>query len=52
MAGGPEAFRARVHESIAAGADLTKVCVSGWTADAFAKPNAYEIADEALSAIA
>jgi imidazolonepropionase-like amidohydrolase len=51
VTGGPEAFRARVRENIAAGADLTKVCVSGWTADAFAKPDAYEIADDALGAV-
>jgi len=51
VSGGPEAFRARVRDNIAAGADLTKVCVSGWTSDAFAKPDAYEIADDALGAV-
>lgn len=50
VAGGPEAFRARVRENIAAGADFTKVCVSGWTAAAFARPDGYEIADDALGA--
>jgi imidazolonepropionase-like amidohydrolase len=51
IAGGPEGFRERVRENVKAGADLTKVCVSGWSAAAFAQPNAYEIKDEALSAI-
>ena len=51
VAGGPEGFRARVRENVAAGADLTKVCVSGWTAAAFAQPDAYEISDEALKAV-
>jgi imidazolonepropionase-like amidohydrolase len=49
--GGPEQFRARVRENVASGADLTKVCVSGWTTDAFANPEAYEISDTALAAV-
>ena len=48
--GGPDAYRARVREDVAAGADLTKVCVSTWLADAFARPESYEISDEALAA--
>ena len=51
VAGGPDGFRARVRENVAAGADLIKVCVSGWPAAAFAKPEAYEIADDALAAL-
>ncbi len=51
VAGGPDAFRARVRENIEAGADLTKACVSGWTAEAFSNPEAYEITDDALAAI-
>lgn len=47
---GPEAFRARVRENIAAGADLTKLCVSGWLAEAFQKPDTYEIDDASLAA--
>jgi imidazolonepropionase-like amidohydrolase len=47
---GPEAFRARVRENITAGADLTKLCVSGWLADAFQRPDAYEIDDASLAA--
>jgi len=50
--GGPDAYRARVREDVAAGADLTKVCVSTWLADAFARPESYEISDEALAAAA
>ncbi|MPY91049.1 MAG: amidohydrolase family protein [Luteitalea sp.] len=49
--GGAERFRARVRENVAAGADLTKVCVSGWAAEAFAHPETYEIADAALTAV-
>ena len=49
--GGPGAFRQRVRDNIKAGADLTKVCVSGWPAAAFAQPEAYEIRDEALAAV-
>ena len=48
--GGPEAYRARVREDVAAGANLTKVCVSTWLADAFARPESYEMSDEALAA--
>ena len=48
--GGADAYRARVRENIDAGADLIKVCVSTWTADAFNKPDAYEIDDAALAA--
>jgi imidazolonepropionase-like amidohydrolase len=51
IAEGPDGFRARVRENVAAGADLIKVCVSGWPATAFAKPEAYEIADDALAAL-
>ena len=50
--GRPDAYRARVREDVAAGADLTKVCVSTWLADAFARPESYEISDEALAAAA
>jgi imidazolonepropionase-like amidohydrolase len=51
LSGGPDAFRARVRDNVAAGADLIKVCVSGWTADAFERPAAYEIADASLAAV-
>ncbi|HKV98824.1 MAG TPA: amidohydrolase family protein [Vicinamibacterales bacterium] len=48
--GGPEAYRTRVGEDIAAGADVTKVCVSTWLVDAFERPDAYEVSDAALAA--
>jgi imidazolonepropionase-like amidohydrolase len=49
--GGPDGYRMRVKEDVAAGADLTKVCVSTWLADAFARPDAYEIPDAALAGV-
>jgi imidazolonepropionase-like amidohydrolase len=44
----PGGFRERVQANVAAGADLLKVCVSGWPAASFVKPDAYEIADATL----
>ena len=49
IAGGADAFRARVRENVAAGADLIKVCVSGWPADSYRDPGAVEIAADALA---
>jgi imidazolonepropionase-like amidohydrolase len=49
--GGPDAFRARVRENVAGGAELIKVCVSGWPADSYARPDAFEIAEDALRAV-
>jgi imidazolonepropionase-like amidohydrolase len=51
IAGGPDAFGARVRENVTAGADLIKVCVSGWPAAAFAQPDAVEIAADALRVV-
>ena len=51
IAGGPDAFRARVRENIAAGADLIKVCISSWVAPAFTQPEVYEIDDANLAAV-
>jgi imidazolonepropionase-like amidohydrolase len=45
---GAEAFRARVREDVRRGADLIKVCVTGWLADAIDDPTRYEISDEEL----
>jgi imidazolonepropionase-like amidohydrolase len=50
VAGGPDAFRARVEENVAAGADVIKLCVSGWPAEAFTEPGKYEMSDEVLRA--
>jgi imidazolonepropionase-like amidohydrolase len=47
---GADAFRERVRKDVAEGADLIKVCASGWLAEAAEKPASYEISDEELSA--
>lgn len=47
---GADAFRRRVQEDVARGADLIKVCVSGWLQDAVDNPDAYEIGDAELVA--
>jgi imidazolonepropionase-like amidohydrolase len=47
---GPEAFRERVRADVARGADLIKVCVSGWLEEAFQSPSKFEISREELSA--
>ena len=49
--GGAEGFRARVRENVAAGANVIKACVSGWPADAYARPDDYELPDSVLFAI-
>jgi imidazolonepropionase-like amidohydrolase len=51
IAGGAEGFRQRVRENVEAGADLIKACVSGWAADAYAEPDAYEMPDSVLVSI-
>ena len=51
VAGGADAFRARVRENVDAGADLIKACVSGWPATAFAQPDYYELPDSIIAAI-
>jgi imidazolonepropionase-like amidohydrolase len=47
---GAEAFRARVRTDVERGADLIKVCVSGWLAEAASAPAKYEISDDELEA--
>jgi putative CocE/NonD family hydrolase len=47
---GPEAFRQRVRQDVERGADLIKVCVTGWVADAIKDQAKYEIGDDELSA--
>jgi imidazolonepropionase-like amidohydrolase len=47
---GAEAFRKRVREDVERGADLIKVCVSGWLEAAFREPGRYEISPEELRA--
>lgn len=47
---GGAAFRERVEEEVRRGADVIKVCVSGWLLDARRDPKRYEIADDELAA--
>jgi imidazolonepropionase-like amidohydrolase len=51
IAGGPEGYAARVRENFRAGADLIKVCVSGWPAESFASPDSVQISQAALLAV-
>lgn len=47
---GADAFRARVRKDVDEGADVIKVCASGWLAQAAEKPDSCEISDEELRA--
>jgi imidazolonepropionase-like amidohydrolase len=47
---GADAFRARVRKDVEAGADLIKVCASGWLAQAAKQPDAVEISEDELRA--
>lgn len=51
VAGGPDAFRARVRENLSAGADLIKACVTGWPGVAMTNPDSAELSSAALAAI-
>ena len=51
IAGGAEAFVQRVQQNIAAGANLTKVCLSSWPAASYASPDGVEIPRDVLRAI-
>jgi imidazolonepropionase-like amidohydrolase len=51
IAGGAEGFRQRVRDNIAAGADVIKVCVTGWPGEAYASPDVYELPDTTLLAV-
>ena len=51
IAGGADAFVQRVHDNIAAGANLTKVCLSSWPAASYASPDSVEIRPDVLRAI-
>jgi imidazolonepropionase-like amidohydrolase len=51
IAGGPEAYGQRAKDNIDAGADLSKVCISGWPAESFAFPDSVQISAEALRAV-
>jgi imidazolonepropionase-like amidohydrolase len=47
---GAEAFRARVKKDVDEGADVIKVCASGWLAQAAERPDSVEISEEELRA--
>jgi imidazolonepropionase-like amidohydrolase len=47
---GADAFRARVRKDVDEGADLIKVCASGWLAQAAEQPDSCEISEEELRA--
>jgi imidazolonepropionase-like amidohydrolase len=49
--GDTAAYRARVRENVALGADVIKVCVSTWLSEAYAKPGEYEISEAALNVV-
>jgi len=51
IAGGPDAFRARVRENLSAGANLIKVCVTGWPRVAMSHPDSAELSTAVLSAM-
>jgi imidazolonepropionase-like amidohydrolase len=51
IAGPPSAFADRVRANVAAGAELVKVCVTGWPAAAFVNPDSFEIDPVALDSV-
>jgi len=44
-------FAARAREDIAAGADLIKICVTGWLGDAVAHPDSVEAGEAEIAAV-
>jgi imidazolonepropionase-like amidohydrolase len=48
---GAEEGRSRARADVEAGADLLKVCVTGWPADAVAAPDSVELGPETLDAV-
>jgi imidazolonepropionase-like amidohydrolase len=50
IAGGPEEFRARIRSNAVAGAEIAKLCLSGWPAQALAAPGVYELPDDVIRA--
>ena len=48
--GTADAFRARIRENVQGGADVIKLCVSGWPNEAYSIPQKYEISDDVLIA--
>jgi len=50
ISGGVDEFRARIRANAQAGAEVAKLCISGWPADAFANPAKYEMSDDVIKA--
>ncbi len=50
IAGGPEEFRGRIRANAIAGAEIAKLCLSGWPGQAFAEPASYELPDDVIRA--
>jgi imidazolonepropionase-like amidohydrolase len=51
IAGGADAFVERVRQNVAAGANLTKVCLSSWPAASFAATDSVEVPRDVLRAV-
>ena len=47
---GPEAFARRVREDVEHGADLIKICVTGWPEDGYRRPDSVETSEAELRA--
>jgi imidazolonepropionase-like amidohydrolase len=50
IAGGVDEYRARIRANAQAGAEIAKLCISGWPAESFANPPAYQLTDEIIRA--
>ena len=50
IVGGAEEFRARIRANALAGAEIAKLCLSGWPGQAFAEPASYELPDDVIRA--
>ncbi|MGH8243863.1 MAG: amidohydrolase family protein [Steroidobacteraceae bacterium] len=50
ISGGAEEFQARIRSNAGAGAEIAKLCLSGWPRQAFAEPAKYELPDDIIRA--
>jgi len=50
IAGGAEEFRARIRSNAIAGAEIAKLCLSGWPGQALADPASAELPDDVIRA--
>src|SRR5215212_7706430 len=51
LAGGPDVFAARVRENVSGGADVIKLCISGWPAESYSRPDSVELPDSTIAAV-